>query len=153
MKRKKGRTQPRKSSLKRRLGRYKSGIEKECADQLSGSGVDFKYEEDVYVLQEKFRYPGVYKKMTSKRKDLSDRSNKIVLDIKYTPDFTGVDHNWVIECKGYLPSHHDFPMRWKLFLLKMSEVTPTPALFIVKNKQQIAEAVETIKQLIKDGEI
>jgi hypothetical protein len=40
-----------------------------------------------------------------------------------------------------------------LFLLKMSEVTPTPALFIVKNKQQIAEAVETIKQLIKDGEI
>ncbi len=87
--------------------------------------------------------------MTAKKKDLSDRSNSVVLPIRYTPDFVAKDRSWIIETKGYTPSHHDFPMRWKLFLKHVTELgEPLPMLFICKNRQQIQQAIEIIK---KDG--
>lgn len=149
MRRKRKTTQPRKTAKKRNLGRYKSAIEKYCADKLSDAGISFAYEEREYLLFDKFKYNGVYHKMTQKKKDLTDRSNSTVLPIKYTPDFCGVDKNFVVEVKGYIMSHHDFPMRWKLFLKYLSdhEEENLPALFIVKNKSQVDEMVEIIKTL------
>ena len=76
MKRSKKGTARRKTAKKKNLGKYKSGLEKTCADLLSDSGLKFSYEQHEYVLLEKFRYPGTYLKMTSKAKDLSDRSNR-----------------------------------------------------------------------------
>ena len=148
VKRSKKGTARRKTAKKKNLGKYKSGLEKTCADLLSDSGLKFSYEQHEYVLLEKFRYPGTYLKMTSKAKDLSDRSNRVVLPIKYTPDFVGPDEGWIIETKGYTPSHHDFPMRWKLFLNHLIDSgKPVPALFICKNKGQIEQAIEKIKEL------
>jgi len=141
-------TTKRKSAKKRNLGKYKSGLEKTCADLLAESGLSFTYESMEFVLLDKFRYDGVYLKSTAKKKDLSDRSNKIVLPIKYTPDFVGPNGEWIIETKGYTPSHHDFPMRWKLFLRHLIDSgEPIPALFICKNRQQIEEAIVKLKEL------
>lgn len=147
-------TAPRQGARKRQLGRYKSSLEKYCADQLSEFKIPFSYEETEFILLESFRFNGIYWKMTSKSKDMSDRSNKIVLPIKYTPDFIGTKNRFIIETKGYTPSHHDFPMRWKLFLKYLSDLNePPPALFIPKNKQQVDHTIQIILQLIKDGEI
>jgi hypothetical protein len=147
-------TAPRKGARKRQLGRYKSSLEKYCADQLREFDIPFFYEETEFTLMDSFRHNGVYWKMTSKNKDMSDRSNKIVLPIKYTPDFIGKKHNFIIETKGYTPSHHDFPMRWKLFLKYLEEQnTPMPALFIPKNKHQVDHTIQIIKKLIEDGRI
>lgn len=147
-------TAPRQGARKRQLGRYKSSLEKYCADQLSEFKIPFSYEETEFILLESFRFNGIYWKMTSKSKDMSDRSNKIVLPIKYTPDFIGTKNRFIIETKGYTPSHHDFPMRWKLFLRYLSDLNePPPALFIPKNKQQVDHTIQIILQLIKDGEI
>jgi hypothetical protein len=141
-------TPKRKSAKKKNLGKYKSGLEKTCADLLAESGIKFAYETEEFVLVEKFRYDGTYFKMTAKGKDLSDRSNAIVLPIRYTPDFLALDGSWIIETKGYTPSHHDFPMRWKLFLKHlMDQNKPVPALFICKNKHQIGQAIEEIKKI------
>jgi hypothetical protein len=141
-------TPRRKSAKKRNLGKYKSGLEKSCADLLSQSGLSFTYETSEYMLVEKFKYPGVYHKMTAKKKELSDRTNSTVLPIKYTPDFVGPNGEWIIETKGYTPSHHDFPMRWKLFLKHLIDSgEPLPALFICKNKQQVEEAIAKLKEL------
>ena len=146
MKRQKPGTTRRKSAKKRQLGKYKSGLEKSCADLLREAKIPFKYEEDEFVLVDKFRYDGTYHKMTAKKKILSDRSNSVVLPIRYTPDFVAKDNNWIIETKGYTPSHHDFAMRWKLFLKFLVERDePLPMLFICKNKQQVTEAIEIIK--------
>lgn len=148
MKRKTNGTPKRKSAKKRSLGKYKSGLEKTCADLLAESGLSFTYETHEYMLIDKFKYPGVYLKMTAKGKELSDKSNRTVLPIKYTPDFVGPNGEWVIETKGYTPSHHDFPMRWKLFLKHlMDSEEPLPALFICKNKQQIEQAIQKLKEL------
>lgn len=147
-------TAPRQGARKRQLGRYKSSLEKYCADQLSEFKIPFSYEETEFTLLESFRFNGIYWKMTSKSKDMSNRSNKIVLPIKYTPDFIGTKNRFIIETKGYTPSHHDFPMRWKLFLKYLSDLNePPPALFIPKNKQQVDHTIQIILQLIKDGEI
>jgi len=141
-------TPKRKSAKKRNLGKYKSGLEKTCADLLAESGLSFTYETHEYVLVNKFNYPGTYLKMTAKGKDLVDRTDRAVLPIKYTPDFIGPSEGWIIETKGYTPSHHDFPMRWKLFLkYLMDSGEPVPALFICKNKHQVEQAIVKIKEL------
>jgi hypothetical protein len=145
MKRVKQGTQPRSSAKKKHLGRYKSGLEKQCADLLSDNGLSFVYEEREYVLVDGFFFDGEYFKMTASAKGLSNRSRKSVLPIKYTPDFMAQDGSWIIETKGFTPSHHDFSMRWKLFLLYISKLEVKPKLFLVKNKFQIEEAIRIIK--------
>ena len=56
---------------------------------------------------------------------LNSKQSKVVSELtnylKQEPDFVGKDSKWIIETKGYLPSHHDFPMRWKLFLKHILE--------------------------------
>lgn len=146
MKQQKQGTTRRKSARKKQLGKYKSGLEKTCADLLSESGLSFDYEEREYVLVDSFKYEATYWKMTAKKKELTDRTGRVVLPIKYTPDFVAKDGSWIIETKGYTPSHHDFPMRWKLFLKYLSErEEPLPSLFICRNRQQIEEAIAIIK--------
>tara|TARA_R100001510_G_C7656754_1_gene217164 strand:+ start:6999 stop:7451 length:453 start_codon:yes stop_codon:yes gene_type:complete len=144
MKKRKAGTRP---SRKKNLGKFKSGIEKYCNDQLRAAGLEFGYEEKEYLLMDKFRYPNRYLKMTAKRKDLTDRSNSIQLPIRYTPDFVAKDGSWVIETKGYLHSHHDFPMRWKLFLHHLVENNMDCAVYIAKNRYQIDRVIEDIKSL------
>jgi hypothetical protein len=94
-----------------------------------------------------------YFKMTPKRKDMADRTGRVVLPIKYTPDFVGKDHKWIIETKGYLPSHHDFSMRWKLFLHYLVGIKSDYILFIARNSSQVDQAIQEIKKSITDGEI
>ena len=146
MKRRKPGTTKRKSAKKRQLGKYKSGLEKSCADLLKEEKIEFDYEKLEYVLVEKFRHQGVYFKMTPKAKEMKDRTASMILPIKYTPDFVAKDGSWIIETKGYTPSHHDFTMRWKLFLKHLNDQDkPIPMLFICKNKQQVADAIQIIK--------
>lgn len=140
-------------SKKQHLGRYKSNLEKYCADQLSEYGVPFAYEELEFELMDRFRFDNKYFKMTAKGKLMSDRTGTVQLPIKYTPDFVGTESSWIIETKGYLPSHHDFPMRWKLFLrhIKLNELPY--AVFLAKNKQQVDQAIQEILKSIEDGSI
>ncbi len=124
---------------------YKSSLERSCAKLLTEAGVPFTYEQHEYLLVDKLRYEGVYWKMTPKKKLMIDKSNKTVLNIKYTPDFVGKNERWIIETKGFVRSA-DFPMRWKLFLRHLLERgQPLPQLFICRNKSQILQAIEIIK--------
>tara|TARA_R100000030_G_C3218462_1_gene115284 strand:+ start:118 stop:567 length:450 start_codon:yes stop_codon:yes gene_type:complete len=143
----------RKRSRKKHLGKYKSGIEKYCADQLKQFGLDFAYEEQTFQLVDRFRFPNKYFKMTAKGKTMADRSDSVVLPITYTPDFMGKEHNWIIETKGYLPSHHDFPMRWKLFLKHLVSTDSDAIVFLAKNSQQVDQAIHEILKSIEDGQI
>jgi len=149
----KTRTPKRRSARKKNLGRYASSIEKYCADQLKEYGLAFDYEEETFELVDSFRFPNKYFKMTSKRKDMADRSGSVVLPITYTPDFVGRDHRWIIETKGYLPSHHDFPMRWKLFLRHLVGQDSNCIVFLAKNSGQVDQAIQEILKSIKDGDI
>ena len=141
------------SAGKKKLGRYASSIEKYCADQLKEHKLAFDYEEKSFELLPKFRYNNKYYKMTAKKKEMSDKTGAVVLPITYKPDFMGKKHNWVLETKGYLPSHHDFPMRWKLFLHHLVGLEDNYIVFLAKNRGQVDQCIQEIIQSIKDGEI
>jgi hypothetical protein len=153
LKRQKKTTTKKRTTKKKQLGKYKSSIEKYCADQLREYGLAFDYEEHTYELVKKFRFNNKYFKMTQKGRDMIDRSGSIVLPITYTPDFTGKNHNWIIETKGYLPSHHDFPMRWKLFLKYLCENNSNAIVFLAKNSSQVDQAIQEIIKSIDNGSI
>ncbi len=93
---------------------------------------------------ESFRFTHKYFKMTAKKKEMSDRTDSIQQPIRYTPDFICKDHKWIIETKGYLPSHHDFPMRWKLFLKHIIDNDLGYEVFLAKNKKQVDQAIDEI---------
>lgn len=153
MKKKRKTTAKRKSAKKRNLGKYKSSIEKYCADQLREHGLAFDYEGQTFELMEKFRFPNKYFKMTARGKEMADRTGSVILPITYTPDFIGRDHKFIIETKGYLPSHHDFTMRWKLFLRYLVGIESDYIVFLAKNSGQVDRAVQEILQSIKDESI
>ena len=132
----------RKSSLKKKpLGKFASAIELYCSDKLREAGIDFVYEGKQFTLMDSFRFEHKYFKMTNKKKLMSDRTASIQQPIRYTPDFVCKDNKWIIETKGYLPSHHDFPMRWKLFLNYIMKNDLGYDVYLAKNKQQVDQAV------------
>jgi very-short-patch-repair endonuclease len=135
----------RKSSLKKKsLGKFASAIEKYCSDKLREAGIEFTYEGTEFRLMDSFRFKHKYFKMTNKKKLMSDRSDSVQQPIRYTPDFVCKNHTWIIETKGYLPSHHDFPMRWKLFLNHIMNNNLGYDVYLAKNKQQVDQAITEI---------
>ena len=87
------------------------------------------------------------------RQLMSDRTASVQQPIRYTPDFVCKDHRWIIETKGYLPSHHDFPMRWKLFLNYIMKNNLGYDVYLAKNKQQVDQAViEILKSKNNESE-
>ena len=135
---------------KKSLGKYKSSLEKYCSDKLRESGIAFTYEEDKFLLMESFRFEHKYFKMTPKGKLMSDRSNSIQQPIRYTPDFVGKDSKWIIETKGYLPSHHDFPMRWKIFLKHIMDNNLGYDVYLAKNNRQVDQCIIEIKKSMEN---
>tara|TARA_R110002074_G_scaffold28743_5_gene82814 strand:+ start:109 stop:591 length:483 start_codon:yes stop_codon:yes gene_type:complete len=147
---KKNLTRPHRAKKKKDLSRgevkMKSSLETYCYDALKKAGLDFEYESETFHLMDSFRYQGVYWKSTKGKDVMTDATNKVVLGIKYTPDFVSREHKFIIETKGYVPTQHTFPLRWKLFLKYLKENDMDDfMLFIPKNKKQIAEAVRIIQ--------
>lgn len=105
---------------------------------LSEHKLKFKYEPyrvtllKGFELEENMAWEGTSKKLRHVRK---------VRPITYTPDFVGV--NWVIETKGFFTE--DAKLKWKLFKRKVLDLNIKPLLLLVRNKTQIAKAIELIK--------
>ena len=135
---------------KKSLGKFASAIEKYCSDKLRESGIAFSYESEQFVLMESFRFEHKYFKMTPKGKDMSDRTNSVQQPIRYTPDFVGKDSKWIIETKGYLPSYHDFPMIWKIFLKHIMDNKLGYDVYLAKNKRQVDQCVLEIKKSMEN---
>ena len=85
------------------------------------------------------------------RKDMADRTGSKQQPIRYTPDFVGKDQKWIIETKGYLPSHHDFPMRWKLFLKHIVDNNLGFDVYLARNRQQVDQAIDEIIKSKQNG--
>lgn len=153
---KKNLTRPHKSRKKRDLSRgrvkMKSTLETYCYDQLKEAKLKFYYEPETFELVPSFRYPATYWKSSKGKDVMTNATNRVVLPIKYTPDFVSHEHRFIIETKGYVPSQHTFPLRWKLFLKYLKDHGMDDyMLFIPKNKKQVDEAVRIIKREL-DGQ-
>lgn len=124
----------------------KSNLEKYCNKRLEEEGFDYGYETESYTVLEAFRYNGTYLSMTLKKKELSDKTGKIVRGITYTPDFVLPKLKTIIETKGYIRSQHSFPLRFKLFLSYLvNNDMGDWKIFLIKNNKQVDEVINLLK--------
>ena len=121
---------------------FKSNLELHCYKKLEEAKVPIKYEEQTFTIFPATIYPQACYEGTTKR--LYNKGSKI-RPITYTPDFVDPKGKFIIETKGY--ANESFPLRWKLFKKHLKENNHHYVLFMPRNKKQVDEVVELIKQL------
>ena len=134
------------NKLKRGGITFASSLEAYTYDRLKDIGVEFRYEGESFEILPAFKYEGCYLKSTQGKNIMSDQSGKSVRAITYTPDFISHKHKFFIETKGFVPSNHSFPLRWKLFLKFLADNNMSDySVFLPKNRKQVDEVVNRIK--------
>lgn len=121
---------------------FKSNLELHCYKQLKTSKIDVEYEDTTFTIFPALVYPQACYEGTTKK--LYNKGSKIRA-ITYTPDFVDPHGKWIIETKGY--ANESFPLRWKLFKKHLKDTKQQYVLFMPRNKAQVDEVVELIKQL------
>ena len=124
--------------------KFKSKLEKFTYQCLTVAGIPFKYEEDRFILIDKFRYEGeCIEKKKSKGKNVFVRSSENISQATYLPDFTNLEQGWIIECKGLRTEA--FNLRWKLFKNMLAKEKKSYDLYMPGTQKQIMEVVEKLK--------
>ena len=121
---------------------FQSNLELYCYKQLEAAEVLVDYEEHTFTIFPATVYPQACYEGTSKK--LYNKGSKI-RPITYTPDFVDPNGKFIIETKGY--ANESFPLRWKLFKKHLKDTKQQYVLFMPRNKKQVDEVVELIKQL------
>ena len=121
---------------------FKSNLELHCYKKLEEAKVPVKYEKKTFTIFPAMVYPLACYEGTTKR--LYNKGSKI-RPITYTPDFVDPKGKFIIETKGY--ANESFPLRWKLFKKHLKDNNHHYVLFMPRNKKQVDEVVELIKQL------
>ena len=121
---------------------FQSNLELYCYKQLKEAKIKVKYEEKTFIIFPAMVYPLACYEGTPKK--LYNKGSKI-RPITYTPDFVDPNGKFIIETKGY--ANESFPLRWKLFKKHLKDNNHHYMLFMPRNKKQVDEVVELIKQL------
>ena len=121
---------------------FKSNLELHCYKKLEEAKIKVKYEQETFTIFPAMVYPLACYEGTAKK--LYNKGSKI-RPITYTPDFVDPNGKFIIETKGY--ANESFPLRWKLFKKHLKENNHHYVLFMPRNKKQVDEVVDLIKQL------
>lgn len=121
---------------------FSSNLEKYMYLALKKAKIHALYEGETFELVEAFDFPfECIERQSNGKGDFTNRGNKRVLNIKYTPDFIG--KNFIIETKGR--ANESFPMRWKLFKKYVAEHKLAPfTLYKPQNQKECDQTVEMI---------
>lgn len=120
---------------------YQSSLEASMHRMLDEAGIRAHYESKSYEILSGLVYEGeCYERARKDSKDMMDRRK--VLKTSYTPDFIGVNEEFIIECKGR--ANESFPIRWKLFKTKMMERENPPIIFKPTNLKDCKQVVEIL---------
>ena len=121
---------------------FQSKLELTCYKELETFNIPVEYEKTTFTIFDGLVYPQACYEGTAKK--LYNKGSKI-RPITYTPDFVDPNGKWIIETKGY--ANESFPLRWKLFKKHLKDNNHQYVLFMPRNKKQVVEVVELIKQL------
>ena len=125
---------------------FASGLERYTYESLKENKLFEGYENEVFHLIESFSFRNIsYEKQANGKGDYTNRGQKNILGIKYTPDFVGKD--FIIECKGR--ANESFPIRWKLFKKYVIKNYPDTILFKPQNQKECDETVRLILSYLK----
>tara|TARA_Y100001973_G_scaffold98063_1_gene155105 strand:+ start:137 stop:568 length:432 start_codon:yes stop_codon:yes gene_type:complete len=121
---------------------FQSKLELYCYKELEKAKIDIRYEKDTFTIFDGLVYPQACYEGTVRK--LYNKGSKI-RPITYTPDFVDPKGKFIIETKGY--ANESFPLRWKLFKKHLKDTNQQYVLFMPRNKAQVDEVVDLIKQL------
>ena len=122
--------------------KFQSILERQMYKALDDAGIEVEYEKHTFTVFPGMVYPQACYEGTKTK--LYNKGSKI-RPITYTPDFVDPNGKWIIETKGY--ANESFPLRWKLFKKHLKDNNLTYVLFMPRNKAQVAEVLELVKQL------
>ena len=123
---------------------FASSLEAYAYTKLKEEGIEFEYEGKTFEVLPAFKFEATYLASSPKKKELGEKTGKAVRAITYTPDFVG--DGWVIETKGFVPSNHSFPLRWKMFLNLIQGQGID--VYLPKNQSQVNDVIKRIKDRI-----
>ena len=122
---------------------FASGLERYMYMALKKAKIKAQYEGRVFTLLEGFDFPvESYERQSNGKGDFTNRGNKKILPIRYTPDFVG--DTFIIECKGR--ANESFPMRWKLFKKYIADHEPNMTLYKPQNQSECDKVIQMILQ-------
>ena len=122
---------------------FASGLERYTYMALKKNKLFEWYENEVFQLIEGFNFDNEsYEKQANGKGDYTNRGQKKILGIKYTPDFVGKDY--IIECKGR--ANESFPIRWKLFKLWLTKNKIGKTLYKPQNQKEVDRTIQLIKE-------
>jgi len=122
---------------------FASGLERYTYMALKKEKLFEGYENEVFQLVEGFNFENKsYEKQSNGKGEYTNRGQKKVLGIKYTPDFVGKDY--IIECKGR--ANESFPLRWKLFKLWLTKNKIGKTLYKPQNQKEVDRTMMLIKE-------
>ena len=120
---------------------FKSGLEKYMYKALKDNNIFAEYESQTFELVSSFKFQNsCFERQSNGKGSFSDRGNKKVLNLKYTPDFIGKD--FIIETKGR--ANESFPLRWKLFKKWMVNNNDYRVLYKPQNQSECDETIQLI---------
>lgn len=122
---------------------FQSRLELYCYKKLKSNNISFDYEGHKFEVLEPFKHEGFYGKKAAKA--FSIKENKLIRAVTYTPDFVSHDHKFVIETKGFVPSNHSWPLRFKMFLFWLKNNSMGDYnVYIPSNQKEVDEVVSHI---------
>ena len=122
---------------------FASGLERYCYLALKKEGLykEGCYEGESFIISEAFQFPNVcFERQANGKGEFTNRGEKKILQIKYTPDFVGED--FIIECKGR--ANESFPIRWKLFKKWITENMDGRMVYKPQNQKEVDQTVQLI---------
>ncbi len=122
---------------------FASGLERYTYMALKKNKLFEGYENEVFQLVESFNFNNEsFEKQANGKGEYTNRGQKKILGIKYTPDFIGKDY--IIECKGR--ANESFPLRWKLFKLWLTKNKIGKTLYKPQNQKEVDLTMILIKE-------
>ena len=122
---------------------FASGLERYTYMALKKNKLFEGYENEVFQLIEGFNFNNEsFEKQANGKGEYTNRGQKKILGIKYTPDFVGKDY--IIECKGR--ANESFPIRWKLFKLWLTKNKIGKTLYQPQNQKEVDHTMILIKE-------
>ena len=120
---------------------FASGLERHMYIALQKAKIKAEYEGQSYTLIPGFDFTSEsFERQSNGKGDFTNRGNKRVLPITYTPDFVADD--FIIECKGR--ANESFPIRWKLFKRYVQENMPGVTLYKPQNQAECDQVIQDI---------
>ena len=127
---------------------FTSGLEKYMYKALKEAGIQCEYEKYTFELLPSFTFENdCFERQSNGKGDFTNRGNKKVLNLKYTPDFFGYD--FIIETKGR--ANDSFPLRWKLFKHHMVLNNTRTTLYKPQSQKDCDVTIELILKNRKNG--